>query len=97
MQKFDSKTFQGLILALQDYWARQGCVIIQPLDLEVGAGTFHPMTFLRPIGPEPISSAYVQPFRRPTHGRYGYNPNRLQQSYQFQFMLKPSPDNIQDL
>jgi glycyl-tRNA synthetase alpha chain len=97
MQKFDSKTFQGLILALQDYWARQGCVIIQPLDMEVGAGTFHPMTFLRSIGPEPISSAYVQPCRRPTDGRYGENPNRLQQYYQFQVMLKPSPDNIQDL
>jgi glycyl-tRNA synthetase alpha chain len=97
MQKFDCKTFQGLILALQDYWARQGCVIIQPLDMEVGAGTFHPMTFLRSIGPEPISSAYVQPCRRPTDGRYGENPNRLQQYYQFQVMLKPSPDNIQDL
>ena len=79
MQKFDIKTFQGLILALQDYWARQGCVIIQPLDMEVGAGTFHPMTFLRSLGPEPISSAYVQPCRRPTDGRgeeYGtaFNP-----------------------
>ncbi len=97
MQKFDIKTFQGLILALQDYWARQGCVIIQPLDMEVGAGTFHPMTFLRAIGPEPMSSAYVQPCRRPTDGRYGENPNRLQHYYQFQVMLKPSPDNIQEL
>ncbi len=97
MQKFDIKTFQGLILALQDFWARQGCVIIQPLDMEVGAGTFHPMTFLRAIGPEPISSAYVQPCRRPTDGRYGENPNRLQHYYQFQVMLKPSPDNIQEL
>jgi glycyl-tRNA synthetase alpha chain len=97
MQKFDVNTFQGLILALQDYWASQGCVIIQPLDMEVGAGTFHPMTFLRAIGPEPMSSAYVQPCRRPTDGRYGENPNRLQHYYQFQVMLKPSPDNIQEL
>jgi glycyl-tRNA synthetase alpha chain len=97
MSQYDVKTFQGLILALQDYWARQGCVIIQPLDMEVGAGTFHPMTFLRSLGPEPISSAYVQPSRRPTDGRYGENPNRLQHYYQFQVMLKPSPKNIQDL
>ena len=97
MTTYNSKTFQGLILQLQDYWSRQGCVIVQPLDLEVGAGTFHPMTFLRSIGPEPISSAYVQPCRRPTDGRYGENPNRLQQYYQFQVMLKPSPKNIQEL
>lgn len=97
MANFDLNTFQGLILSLQDYWARQGCVIVQPLDLEVGAGTFHPMTFLRAIGPEPISSAYVQPCRRPTDGRYGENPNRLQHYYQFQVMLKPSPENIQEL
>jgi len=97
MSTFNIKTFQGLILQLQDYWARQGCVIIQPLDLEVGAGTFHPMTFLRAIGPEPMSSAYVQPCRRPTDGRYGENPNRLQHYYQFQVMLKPSPKNIQEL
>ena len=97
MQKFDTKTFQGLILALQDFWARQGCAIVQPLDMEVGAGTFHPQTFLRSIGPEPMSSAYVQPCRRPTDGRYGENPNRLQQYYQFQVVLKPSPKNIQDL
>ncbi|ANB20622.1 glycine--tRNA ligase subunit alpha [Alteromonas stellipolaris] len=97
MQKYDINTFQGLILALQDYWARQGCVIIQPLDMEVGAGTFHPMTFLRSLGPEPMSSAYVQTCRRPTDGRYGENPNRLQHYYQFQVMLKPSPDNIQEL
>ncbi|MFD2165803.1 glycine--tRNA ligase subunit alpha [Thalassotalea euphylliae] len=97
MANFDIKTFQGLILQLQDYWARQGCVIIQPLDLEVGAGTFHPMTFLRAIGPEPMSSAYVQPCRRPTDGRYGENPNRLQHYYQFQVMLKPNPKNIQEL
>ncbi|NMP30812.1 glycine--tRNA ligase subunit alpha [Thalassotalea sp. M1531] len=97
MANFNIKTFQGLILQLQDYWSRQGCVIIQPLDLEVGAGTFHPMTFLRAVGPEPISSAYVQPCRRPTDGRYGENPNRLQHYYQFQVMLKPSPKNIQQL
>ena len=97
MNTFDIKTFQGLILQLQDFWARQGCVIVQPLDLEVGAGTFHPMTFLRSIGPEPMSSAYVQPCRRPTDGRYGENPNRLQHYYQFQVMLKPSPINIQQL
>ena len=97
MQKFDTKTFQGLILALQDFWARQGCVIVQPLDMEMGAGTFHPQTFLRSIGPEPMSSAYVQPSRRPTDGRYGENPNRLQHFYQFQVALKPSPKNIQEL
>ncbi|MCG7546221.1 glycine--tRNA ligase subunit alpha [Pseudoalteromonas sp. MM17-2] len=97
MQKYDLQTFQGLILALQDYWAQQGCVIAQPFDLEVGAGTFHPLTFLKAVGPEPMSSAYVQPCRRPTDGRYGENPNRLQHYYQFQVVLKPSPDNIQDL
>ena len=97
MSNYDVKTFQGLIQSLQDYWAKQGCVIIQPLDMEVGAGTFHPMTFLRSLGPEPISSAYVQPCRRPTDGRYGDNPNRLQHYYQFQVMLKPSPKNIQEL
>ncbi|MGB1236831.1 MAG: glycine--tRNA ligase subunit alpha [Pseudomonadales bacterium] len=90
-------TFQGLILALQTYWAEKGCVIVQPLDLEVGAGTFHPATFLRAIGPESWRSAYVQPSRRPTDGRYGENPNRLQHYYQFQTVLKPSPDNIQEL
>jgi len=93
----DISTFQGLILALQHYWADQGCVIMQPLDLEVGAGTFHPATFLRSIGPEPWNAAFVQPSRRPTDGRYGENPNRLQHFYQFQVALKPSPDNIQDL
>jgi glycyl-tRNA synthetase alpha chain len=92
-----TKTFQGLILSLQQYWAKQGCVILQPLDMEVGAGTFHPATFLRAIGPESWRSAYVQPCRRPTDGRYGENPNRLQHYYQFQVALKPSPDNIQDL
>jgi len=93
----DVSTFQGLILALQQYWASNGCVILQPLDMEVGAGTFHPATFLRAIGPETWNSAYVQPCRRPTDGRYGENPNRLQHYYQFQVVLKPSPDNIQDL
>lgn len=93
----DVTTFQGLILALQRYWAEQGCVIMQPLDMEVGAGTFHPATFLRAIGPERWSAAYVQPSRRPTDGRYGENPNRLQHYYQFQVVMKPSPDNIQDL
>lgn len=91
------KTFQGLILALQQFWADQGCVILQPLDMEVGAGTFHPATFLRAIGPESWNAAYVQPCRRPTDGRYGENPNRLQHYYQFQVILKPSPDNIQEL
>jgi len=90
-------TFQGLILALQEYWANQGCVILQPLDLEVGAGTFHPATFLRAIGPEPWATAYVQPSRRPTDGRYGENPNRLQHYYQFQVLIKPSPIDIQEL
>lgn len=93
----DISTFQGLILALQDYWAKQGCVILQPLDMEVGAGTFHPATFLRSIGPERWSSAYVQPSRRPTDGRYGENPNRLQHYYQFQVVIKPSPKNFQEL
>lgn len=93
----DPRTFQGLILSLQEYWAAQGCAIVQPLDLEVGAGTFHPATFLRAIGPEPWHAAYVQPSRRPTDGRYGENPNRLQHYYQFQVVLKPSPDNIQEL
>ncbi len=90
-------TFQDLILALQNYWSAQGCVLLQPYDMEVGAGTFHPATFLRAIGPEPWSAAYVQPSRRPTDGRYGENPNRLQHYYQFQVVLKPSPLNIQEL
>jgi glycyl-tRNA synthetase alpha chain len=93
----DTSTFQGLILALQQYWAEQGCVIVQPLDLEVGAGTFHPATFLRAIGPESWHTAYVQPCRRPTDGRYGENPMRMQHYYQFQVILKPSPLNIQEL
>jgi glycyl-tRNA synthetase alpha chain len=90
-------TFQALIANLQDYWAKQGCVIMQPLDMEVGAGTFHPATFLRAIGPEVWNSAYVQPSRRPTDGRYGENPNRLQHYYQFQVVMKPSPAGFQDL
>ena len=90
-------TFQGLIQTLNAYWAAQGCVLIQPLDIEVGAGTFHPATFLRALGPEPWSAAYVQPCRRPTDGRYGENPNRLQHYYQYQVAMKPNPDNIQEL
>lgn len=97
MAKHSLQTFQGLILALQDYWAAQGCVLQQPYDMEVGAGTFHPATFLRAIGPEPWSAAYVQPSRRPADGRYGENPNRLQHYYQYQVVIKPSPLNIQDL
>ncbi len=95
-QAYDVKTFQGLIAALQDYWAKQGCVINQPIDMEVGAGTFHTSTFLRAIGPETWNAAYVQPCRRPTDGRYGENPNRLQQYYQFQVAMKPAPIDIQD-
>jgi len=91
------RTFQDLILALQNYWAAQGCVLQQPYDMEVGAGTFHPATFLRAIGPEPWSAAYVQPSRRPTDGRYGENPNRLQHYYQYQVVIKPSPLNLQAL
>ena len=93
----DVSTFQGLIMALQQFWAEQGCVLVQPLDMEVGAGTFHPATTLRAIGPESWNAAYVQPCRRPTDGRYGENPNRLQHYYQFQVVMKPSPDNIQQL
>ena len=90
-------SFQNLILALQRFWADQGCVVLQPYDLEVGAGTFHPATTLRALGPEPWKAAYVQPTRRPTDGRYGENPNRVQRYYQFQVILKPSPRDIQDL
>ena len=96
-QAADVSTFQGLIFALQQYWAEQGCVIMQPYDMEMGAGTFHTATFLRSIGPEPWNAAYVQPSRRPTDGRYGENPNRLQHYYQFQVAMKPSPKNIQEL
>ncbi len=98
-QAFSGKasSFQELIFRLQQYWSELGCVIAQPYDMEMGAGTFHPATFLRAIGPEPWRAAYVQPSRRPTDGRYGENPNRLQHYFQFQVLLKPSPDNIQQL
>ena len=89
--------FQRLILKLQDYWAAKGCVVVQPYDLEVGAGTFHPATTLRALGPGPWRAAYVQPSRRPKDGRYGENPNRLQHYYQFPVILKPSPEESQEL
>jgi glycyl-tRNA synthetase alpha chain len=92
-----TRSFQGLILALQQYWAEYGCVILQPYDMEVGAGTFHPATTLRALGPKPWNAAYVQPSRRPKDGRYGENPNRLQHYYQFQVILKPSPPDLQQL
>jgi glycyl-tRNA synthetase alpha chain len=91
------QTFQGLVFALQKYWSEQGCVILQPYDMEMGAGTFHPATFLRAVGPEPWNAAYVQASRRPTDGRYGDNPFRLQHYYQFQVVLKPSPPNFQEM
>jgi len=90
-------SFQQIILRLQDYWDRQGCALLQPLDMEVGAGTSHPSTFLRALGPEPWRAAYVQPSRRPKDGRYGDNPNRLQHYYQYQVVLKPAPENILEL
>jgi glycyl-tRNA synthetase alpha chain len=90
-------TFQDIIFTLQSYWAKQGCVCLQPYDMEMGAGTFHPATFLKAIGPEPWRTAFVQPSRRPTDGRFGENPNRVQQYYQFQVILKPSPLDIQEL
>ncbi len=90
-------SFQSLILTLQAFWAGRGCVLLQPYDMEVGAGTFHPATALRALGPEAWNAAYVQPSRRPTDGRYGENPNRLQHYYQFQVILKPSPDDVQDV
>lgn len=92
-----TKSFQDLILTLQLFWASRGCVILQPYDVEVGAGTFHPATVLRALGPKPWNAAYVQPSRRPTDGRYGENPNRLQHYYQYQVVLKPSPPDIQEL
>jgi glycyl-tRNA synthetase alpha chain len=92
-----TRSFQALILTLQSYWAAQGCVVLQPYDMEVGAGTFHPATTLRSLGPKPWKAAYVQPSRRPKDGRYGENPNRLQHYYQFQVILKPSPENLQEL
>jgi glycyl-tRNA synthetase alpha chain len=91
------QSFQDTILNLQKYWSKQGCVILQPYDMEVGAGTFHPATTLRSLGPKPWKAAYVQPSRRPTDGRYGDNPNRLQHYYQFQVLIKPSPENIKKL
>ena len=91
------QTFQQLILALNHYWDRNGCALLQPYDMEVGAGTFHTATFLRAIGPEPWKAAYVQPSRRPSDGRYGENPNRLQHYYQYQVILKPSPANAQEI
>src|SRR5687768_18613680 len=92
-----ARSFQGLILTLQRFWAEEGCVILQPYDMEVGAGTFHPATTLRALGPNSWRAAYVQPSRRPKDGRYGENPNRLQHYYQFQVILKPNPPNLQEL
>ena len=92
-----ARSFQGLILTLQTFWAGKGCVILQPYDMEVGAGTFHPATTLRALGPKPWNAAYVQPSRRPKDGRYGENPNRLQHYYQYQVILKPNPPNLQEL
>ena len=89
--------FQELILALQDFWVKKGCLLVQPYNSEVGAGTYNPATFLRAIGPEPWNVAFVEPSRRPTDGRYGDNPNRMQQFHQFQVILKPSPPDLQDL
>ncbi|MDR1946401.1 MAG: glycine--tRNA ligase subunit alpha [Desulfovibrio sp.] len=89
--------FQDVIFTLQNFWAARGCVVLQPIDLECGAGTFNPATFLRAIGPEPWNAVYVEPSRRPTDGRYGENPNRLQHYFQFQVILKPSPDNVQEV
>ena len=93
-KKLKSLSFQDIIMSLQKFWGQYGCIILQPYDLEVGAGTFHPATTLRSLGPKPWKAAYVQPSRRPTDGRYGENPNRLQHYYQFQVIIKPSPDNI---
>jgi len=95
--QLQAPSFQGLILKLQSFWAEQGCIILQPYDMEMGAGTFHPATTLRALGPKPWKAAYVQPSRRPTDGRYGENPNRLQHYYQFQVILTPSPEDAQDL
>ena len=90
-----ARSFQDMILALHDYWSAQGCLILQPYDMRMGAGTVHPATTLRALGPEPWKAAYVQPSRRPTDGRYGENPNRLQHYYQYQVILKPNPENLQ--
>ena len=97
MTREPAKSFQDMILALHDYWSAQGCLILQPYDMRMGAGTFHPATTLRALGPEPWCAAYVQPSRRPTDGRYGENPNRLQHYYQYQVILKPNPENLQEL
>ena len=97
MKIMKDNSFQSIIMKLQHFWSDQGCIVLQPLDMEVGAGTFHPATVLRALGKNPWNAAYVQPCRRPTDGRYGLNPNRLQHYYQFQTVLKPSPDNIQEL
>ena len=91
------RSFQEIILRLQNYWGAQGCAVLQPYDMEVGAGTFHPATTLRSLGSKPWAAAYVQPSRRPTDGRYGENPNRLQHYYQYQVIIKPSPPNLQEL
>ena len=96
-KKLKFLSFQEIIMNLQKFWGKYGCIILQPYDLEVGAGTFHPATTLRSLGPKPWKAAYVQPSRRPTDGRYGENPNRMQQYFQFQVLLKPSPNNIQKL
>ncbi|MBN9506018.1 MAG: glycine--tRNA ligase subunit alpha [Altererythrobacter sp.] len=97
MNRDPSNSFQDMILALHDYWSAQSCLILQPYDMRMGAGTFHPATTLRALGPEPWNAAYVQPSRRPTDGRYGENPNRLQHYYQYQVILKPNPPNLQEL
>ena len=96
-QKQKFQTFQDTILNLQKFWSKHGCIILQPYDMEVGAGTFHPATTLRSLGPKSWKAAYVQPSRRPTDGRYGENPNRLQHYYQYQVIIKPSPKNIKQL
>ena len=96
-KKLKSLSFQEIIMNLQKFWGKYGCIILQPYDLEVGAGTFHPATTLRSLGPKPWKAAYVQPSRRPTDGRYGENPNRLQHYYQYQVIIKPSPDNIKQI
>ena len=93
-KKTNILSFQDIIMSLQKFWGKNGCIILQPYDLEVGAGTFHPATTLRSLGPQPWKAAYVQPSRRPTDGRYGENPNRLQHYYQYQVIIKPSPKNI---
>ncbi|MFI4853240.1 MAG: glycine--tRNA ligase subunit alpha [Candidatus Makana argininalis] len=97
MKAYNTKTFQGLILSLQNFWINHGCILIQPIDIEVGAGTSHPITYLRAIGPEPISAIYIQSTRRPCDGRYGKNPNRLNHYFQLQVIIKPSLNNIKDI